>query len=114
MAQLDLPMVLDAVLRILLIEEESMALTFTGSGIFFKFPTTRHIAEYLKVPHYYVLPLFGMLEKEQLITRAERVGIMTTTAGSTVLMRLLDQQYREQGTALLGPGIYQALQEKLL
>lgn len=114
MAQLDLPMILDAVLRILLVEEESIALTFTGSGIFFKFPTTRHIAEYLKVPHYYVLPLFGMLEKQQLITKAERVGIMTTATGSAVLMELLDQKFREQGIALLGPVIYQALQEKLL
>lgn len=114
MVQLDLPMVLDAVLRILLTEEQSIALTFSGKGVFFKFPTTRHIAEFLGVPHYYVLPFFGMLEKEQLITRAERVGIMTTAAGSAVLMELLDQKYREQGAALLGPVIYQALQEQLL
>ncbi|WP_440949375.1 hypothetical protein [Methanosphaerula subterraneus] len=114
MAQLDLPMILDAVLRILLVEEESIALTFTGSGVFFKFPTTRHIAEYLKVPHYYVLPLFGMLEKQQLITKAERVGIMTTAEGSTELMVLLDRDYREQGIALLGPVIYRELQQNLL
>lgn len=114
MAQLDLSMIFDAVLRILLVEEESIALTFTGSGVFFKFPTTRHIAEYLKVPHYYVLPLFGMLEKQQLITKAERVGIMTTAEGSAELMARLDRDYPEQGIALLGPVIYQALQQRML
>ena len=114
MAQLDLPMIFEAVLRILLFEEESIALTFTGSGIFFKFPKIRHIAEYLKVPHYYVLPLFGMLEKQQLITKAERIGIMTTAEGSTELMARLDRDYQEQGIALLGPVIYQALQQRML
>lgn len=47
-----------------------------------KFPTTRKLAEFLEVPHYYILLYLGMMEKEEIVTRAERVGVPTTIKGS--------------------------------
>ncbi|NTU99639.1 MAG: hypothetical protein HGA55_00745, partial [Methanoregulaceae archaeon] len=70
-----------------------------------KFPTTRRLADELGVPHYYVLPYFAMMEQEDLVTRAERVGIMTTQKGSRKYMGMLTASWRDEAASLLGPGI---------
>ena len=81
MAALSVDVLFDAAIRIQL-AERAISITFTQDSIRIKFPTTRRLAEFLEVPHYYVLPYFAMMEQEELVTRAERVGILTTSKGS--------------------------------
>lgn len=77
--------VIEVILRIIFVEERRLALVFTPDGVLFMLPTTRRIAEQLGIPHYYVLPLIGTLEADGNLTRAERVGIRTTPAGTRCL-----------------------------
>jgi hypothetical protein len=98
--------VLDAMLRILLEEERSLGLVFTPGGVLIRLPTTRRIAERLEVPHYYVLPLIGALESQGDLTRAERVGIQTTPAGTRRVLARIGAEYRGEAEALLGRDLY--------
>ena len=76
MVALSVDSLFDAAVRIQ-VEERSVSITFTRDAISIKFPTTRRLAEFLDVPHYYILPYFAMMEQEELVTRAERVGILS-------------------------------------
>ena len=109
MTSLSIDLIFESVLRIHLFEEKAISVTFTGSGIRIKLPTTRKLAEFLDVPHYYVLPYFAMMEQEALVTRAERVGIMTTPAGTERYLALMKERYPAEGVAILGPVIYAEL-----
>jgi DNA-binding transcriptional regulator YhcF (GntR family) len=109
MVAFDIDVIFDAALNIQLKIEKNISLTFSSTGVSIKFPTTRRLAEYLDVPHYYVLPYFAMMEQEALVTRAERVGIMTTTRGTQKLIDLMSQSYRQETEALLGSVIFQEL-----
>lgn len=101
--------VVDAMLALVLVEDRSLGLDFTIGAILIRLPTTRRIADRLGVPHYYVLPLIGALEADGLLTRAERVGIRTTPAGTRRFLDLIDERYRAEAEALLGPEIYTLL-----
>jgi DNA-binding transcriptional regulator YhcF (GntR family) len=109
MTSLSIDLIFESVLRIHLFEENAIAITFSESGIRIKLPTTRKLAEFLDVPHYYVLPYFAMMEQEALVTRAERVGIMTTPSGTERYLTLLKERYPAEGMAILGPTIYTEL-----
>lgn len=109
MPALTIESIFEAAVKILLEEEQSITITFRQGLYAIKFPTTRRIAEYLDVPHYYVLPIFGMMEQEGLVTRAERVGIMTTEAGTRRLVALMAKQYPERVASLIGPRIFEEL-----
>jgi DNA-binding transcriptional regulator YhcF (GntR family) len=109
MAALDIEAIFAAALDIQLNIEKSISITFSPSGVSIKFPTTRRLAEFLEVPHYYVLPYFAMMEQDALVTRAERVGIMTTTKGTQKLIGLMIQRYREESEALMGPVIFEEI-----
>jgi hypothetical protein len=61
------------------------------------------------VPHYYVLPVFGQMEEEGLITRAERVGIMTTRQGSRRLVAVMASRYRKEAMDLLGEPLFREI-----
>lgn len=92
MPPLSIGSVIDAILHIIFVEERSLGLVFTPDGVLLRLPTTRRTAERLGVPHYYVLPLIGALEAEGCLTRAERVGIRTTPAGTRRLFDRVDTQ----------------------
>ncbi len=64
MAALSVDVLFDAAVRIQL-AERSISITFAQDTIRIKFPTTRRLAEFLEVPHYYVLPYFAMMEQEE-------------------------------------------------
>lgn len=113
MADLDLNVVLDATLRILLIVDNAISVRFTKHTVHIKLPTTRRLADFLEVPHYYVLPLLGMMEKDELITRAERVGIHTTSKGSAMLVVLMNERYKDEAEALLGRTIFKELRRRV-
>lgn len=113
MSDLDLDVLLDAALRIVLTVDKSISLSFTEDAIHIKMPTTRRLADFLEVPHYYVLPLLGMMEKDELITRAERVGIHTTSKGSTLLVTLMNERYKEESEALLGRTVFEELRRRV-
>lgn len=108
MAALSVDILFDAAIRIQ-IEERSISLTFTENSVRIKFPTTRRLAEFLSVPHYYILPYFAMMEEEELITRAERVGILTTAKGSRKMLSLMRQNHDGEVREILGPEVFSLL-----
>ena len=111
MAALSIDVLFDAAVRIQLLER-SITIAFGDNTIRIKFPTTRRLAEFLDVPHYYVLPYFAMMEQEELVTRAERVGIMTTAKGSRKMIGLMQEKYPHECSGILGAQIFNELQKK--
>lgn len=108
MAALSIDVLFDAAIRIQ-VAERSISLTFVENSVRIKFPTTRRLAEFLSVPHYYILPYFAMMEEEELITRAERVGILTTPKGSTKMLSLMQENHAGEIQEILGPQIFSVL-----
>jgi len=111
MVALSVDSLFDAAVRIQ-VEERSVSITFTRDAISIKFPTTRRLAEFLDVPHYYVLPYFAMMEQEELVTRAERVGILTTAQGSRKMIALMNAKYRKEIEAIIGQAIFSELAKR--
>lgn len=114
MAALTTDMILAAAARILLEDDRALLLTCSEEGIRIRFPTTRRLAEYLGVPHYYVLPLFATMEEEGVITRTERVGISTTAGGTRRLFLLIEDAHRTEAERLLGRDLYEVLKKRIL
>jgi DNA-binding transcriptional regulator YhcF (GntR family) len=108
MAALSIDVLFDAAIRIQ-VAERSISLTFVENSVRIKFPTTRRLAEFLAVPHYYILPYFAMMEEEELITRAERVGILTTPKGSAKMLSLMQENHAGEIQEILGPQIFSVL-----
>jgi DNA-binding transcriptional regulator YhcF (GntR family) len=108
MAALSIESLFDTAIRIQ-VNERSISLTFTEDSVRIKFPTTRRLAEFLNVPHYYILPYFAMMEEDELITRAERVGILTTAKGTQKMISLMDQNYGGEVRDILGKEIFSSL-----
>lgn len=111
MAALSVDILFDAAVRIQLLER-SITIAFADNTIRMKFPTTRRLAEFLDVPHYYVLPYFAMMEQEELVTRAERVGILTTAKGSQKMIALMQEKYCKETVDILGAAVFKELQKK--
>jgi DNA-binding transcriptional regulator YhcF (GntR family) len=107
MAQaLSIDILFDAAIRIQVLLDRNITFSFSQGQIQVKFPTTRRLAEFLDVPHYYVLPYFAMMEQEELVTRAERVGILTTMKGTNILIGLMKTHYRSEAEEILGPELF--------
>ena len=113
MAALSVDVLFDAAVRIQL-TERSISITFVQDTIRIKFPTTRRLAEFLEVPHYYVLPYFAMMEQEELVTRAERVGILTTSKGSRKMIDLMREKYLKETEEILGIPVFSEISKKFL
>jgi DNA-binding transcriptional regulator YhcF (GntR family) len=113
MPALSIDTIFDAAIRIQLIEERALSLYFSEQSLFIKFPTTRRLAEFLDVPHYYVLPYFAMMEQDQLVTRAERVGIMTTAPGTHKFLSMMQERYREEALRILGPVVFEDILKRV-
>ena len=111
MAALSVDILFDAAVRIQL-EERAVTISFTENTIRIKFPTTRRLAEFLDVPHYYVLPYFAMMEQEELVTRAERVGIYTTDKGSRKMVAVMTAYYQKEIEGLIGHMIFTEILKK--
>jgi len=111
MAVLSVDVLFDAAVRIQL-AERSISITFVQDEIRIKFPTTRRLADFLEVPHYYVLPYFAMMEQEELVTRAERVGILTTDKGSRKMIALMKDKYLKEMNEIIVPTIVQEIIKK--
>lgn len=114
MALLTTGNIFDAVLRIQLLEERKLDLEFSADAVHVRFPTTRRIAEFLAIPHYYVLPQFAAMEEAGLVTRAERVGIMTTPDGTRTWFTLCQSRYGGEARGILGPDLFDLLAERIL
>ena len=111
MVVLSIDVLFDAAIRIQL-AERSISITFAEDAIRIKFPTTRRLAEFLEVPHYYVLPYFAMMEQEELVTRAERVGVLTTAKGSRKMLALMQENYAGDMQEIIGKKIFSDLSGK--
>jgi DNA-binding transcriptional regulator YhcF (GntR family) len=112
MQALTIDTIFETAIRILIEQDQSLAVVFTRDAISFKFPTTRRLAEYLEMPHYYVLPYFAMMEEQALVTRAERVGIMTTPEGTRKLLEMIAANYREKAEEIVGREVFAELLRK--
>ncbi|HVP94358.1 MAG TPA: hypothetical protein VMS89_04210 [Methanoregulaceae archaeon] len=106
-AALSIDILFDAAIKIQLLHERSIQISFTEDGVHIKFPTTRRLAEFLDVPHYYVLPYFAMMEQESLVIRAERVGILTTKEGTEKFLKMIDRHYHNDAEHLLGTALFE-------
>ncbi len=111
MAALSIDVLFDAAVRIQLLER-TITIAFTDTSIRIKFPTTRRLAEFLEVPHYYVLPYFAMMEQEELVTRAERVGILTTAKGSRKMIDLMQGAYAKDAGEILGSTVFAEISKR--
>ncbi|WAC04701.1 MAG: hypothetical protein OS112_09600 [Methanoregula sp.] len=111
MVALSVDVLFDAAVRIQLLER-SITISFSKDTIRIKFPTTRRLAEFLEVPHYYVLPYFAMMEQEELVTRAERIGILTTAKGSRKMIGVMKAQYEEDVVGIIGHTIFTEITKK--
>ena len=112
MAALSVDVLFDTAIQIQL-AERSISITFSQDNSRIKFPTTRRLAEFLAVPHYYVLPYFASMEQEELVTRAERVGILTTAKGSRKMIEMMRDKYSKETIEILGQIIFDELLRKL-
>jgi DNA-binding transcriptional regulator YhcF (GntR family) len=112
MTALSVDVLFDAAIRIQLLER-SISITFAQDSLRIKFPTTRRLAEFLTVPHYYVLPYFASMEQEELVTRAERVGILTTAKGSRKMIEMMRDKYSKETIEILGLVIFEELLRKI-
>jgi DNA-binding transcriptional regulator YhcF (GntR family) len=113
MTDLSVDVLFDAAVRIQLLER-SITISFaTDHTIRIKFPITRRLAEFLGIPHYIVLRYFALMEKEDLITKAERVGIITTIKGSRKMIDLMREKYRKESEGILGAAIFEELLKKI-
>ncbi len=114
MPALNIDVIFDAAVRIQLREDRFISLNLSRDAIAVKFATTRRLADFLGVPHYYVLPYFAMMEQDELVMRAERVGILTTEKGSRKYFDLLSSDaYRTEAEDLLGRIIFDMLLKKI-
>jgi hypothetical protein len=102
----------DAAVRIQLLER-SITISFDRDQIIrIAFPTTRRLAEFLEMPHSVVLRSCAMMENEDLVTKAERVGIITTKKGSSKMMELMRDYYRQETEGILGAVLFTELLRK--
>ena len=112
MTDLSVDVLFDAAVRIQLLER-SITISFApDQSIRIKFPITRRLAEFLGMPHYIVLRYVAMMEKEDLVTKAERVGIITTRKGSRKMIDLMRKKYRKDSEGILGEEIFEELYNK--
>jgi DNA-binding transcriptional regulator YhcF (GntR family) len=106
--------IFEAALKIMLFIERSITIHFSKNTIRIRFPTTRRLAEYLQIPHYYVLPYFATMEQENMIIRVERVGISTTMQGSRKLIELMATKYKNDTEAVLGTALFNEIQKRVI
>jgi len=112
MADLSVDALFDAAVRIQLLER-SMVISFASdTTIRIKFPITRRLAEFLGIPHYLILRSFALMEQENLVTRAEREGIVTTKKGSKKMIGLMRDKYRKETEGILGAAVFEELLRK--
>jgi DNA-binding transcriptional regulator YhcF (GntR family) len=104
--------ILEAAIRIIL-EDGRISMTFSRREISISLPTTRRLADYLGIPHYYVLPRFAAMEKDGLIRRAERVGISTTQTGTEAFITLIEGHYPDAFRTILPEGLLEVIQSVL-
>ena len=67
----------------------------------------------MEVRHYYILPYLGIMEKEVIVTRAERVGISTTVKGSKILIKLMDKKCKKESESLSGAVIFEEIKRRV-
>ena len=106
--------IFEAAAQIMLFIDRLITIHFTLNAVRIRFPTTRKLAEHLQMPHYYILPYFATMEKEDMITRVERVGISTTRQGSRKLIKLMAAKYKEQIEAILGASLFNEIQQRTI
>jgi DNA-binding transcriptional regulator YhcF (GntR family) len=113
MPPLSIDVIFETAIKIQIVKEESLTIVFSREGLSLKLPTTRRLADELGIPHYYVLPYFAMMEQEDLVTRAERVGIMTTPKGTRKYIGMLRGKYREAAASLLSPIVFDEILRRM-
>jgi hypothetical protein len=61
-----------------------------------------------------LIPQFTeVMEQEELVTRAERVGILITIKGSRKMVELMREKYRKESGEILGTAIFEEIFKKI-
>jgi hypothetical protein len=53
------------------------------------------------------------MEQEELVTRAERVGILTTAKGSRKMIELMQEKYPKESSEILGTAVFEEILRKI-
>ena len=114
MADVSVDDLFDAAVRIQLLERSIVVSFDADNTIRIKFPITRRFAEFLGVPHYLILRSFALMEQEDLVTKAERAGIVTTGKGSQKMIGLMRERYQKEAEGILGKVIFEELLKKTM
>jgi len=59
-----------------------------------------------------VLPYYAMMEQEELVTRAERIGIYTTDKGTMKMVTIMTAHYQKEIEGLIGHTIFNEILKK--
>jgi DNA-binding transcriptional regulator YhcF (GntR family) len=105
--------ILEAAVQVMLFVDHRVTIHFRKDSIQIQLPPTRKLAEHLQLPHYYVLPYLATMEKENVITRMERVGVSTTGEGSRRLFEVIANRYRKEAEALLSGEIFEKIGQQI-
>jgi DNA-binding transcriptional regulator YhcF (GntR family) len=54
-----------------------------------------------------------MMEQEELVTRAERIGILTTAKGSRKMIELMKNKYLQETEEILGNSLFMEILKKI-
>lgn len=113
MEDISVDVLFDAAVRIQLLERSIVVSFAADNSIRIKFPITRRLAEFLGIPHYLILRSFAVMEQEDLVTKAERAGIVTTKKGSKKMIGLMRNKYRKETEGIVGVAIFEELLKKI-
>lgn len=105
--------VLNAVARILILEDRAITFLCTSDEVSIRFPKTRRLATHLSVPHYYVIPVLAAMEEDGLVTRTERVGVSTNAKGTALLFSRIMEEYPKEVEEILGKDLLSAIRERI-
>jgi hypothetical protein len=53
-----------------------------------------------------------MMEQEELVTRAERVGILTTAKGSRKMIMIMKDRYLQEIEGIIGQTIFEEIEKR--
>ena len=105
--------VFDAALRIQLCQEKSLEVDFFPDRVRISLPPKRVLALYMSVPMSKMTALLSEMEQRQLLGTEKRGGMWATPLGNRILADYIEQKYRKEATALLGPVVLKTLLQRL-
>lgn len=113
MASLTPEVVLDTALWILLCEKKFLNVEFLPECIRVYLPSQRELAVHCSVSMTTMMLAIAGMELQDLIRKAERVGIWTTPQGNRMIADIIGRKYQKEVRAVLGPALTKTFLKQL-